>query len=530
MKRHKKPVFTGSDWTIPEIEKGWSIINKIARDKYSWSGYPVQFEIVSSLQMLDSYTLIGMPVYYSHWSFGKNQIQAQAEYESGHSRGLAYEMIINSNPSICYIMEDNDMMMQLLVSAHAAVGHNHFFKNNYLFKEWTAPESIADYLLYGKHFIQKCEAQYGSNKVSEVLDIAHLLSDFSVFKQKRVYKTHDQRQTKREERTKDLYDSYDPVIDGDFKEYKIRKLASHKTSGDRCENILAYLENTDKYQTILTDWQKEIFKIVRTIQQYFYPQSQTKLMNEGFASFVHYTLMNDLYDQGFIDDGYMLNFIHSHCGVTYQPVSGGKEGWHSINPYALGLAMFQDIQRICQNPTAEDIEFLPQYANTDWVKTINEIVENYRDESFIREFLSPAIIRKFKLFSVETDRDSDKYEVGATQNVSDYKLIRDKLASQYTWERHHPEVYISSELDEVKNLIGDPTDSKEKAYLDGLTVKENSLYVVLADYFGNKFDPEDLETLRAYLTAIWKGSVTVFITDKEGDMVQRSEGQVKWDV
>src|SRR5450755_2466964 len=101
LKPVKKPVFKGSEWTTESILKGWEIIEKLAK-QYGWEGYPVQFEIVSAEAMLDAYSSTGMPTMYSHWSFGKSYIQNSKDYYEGHN-SLAYEMIINTNPSICYI-------------------------------------------------------------------------------------------------------------------------------------------------------------------------------------------------------------------------------------------------------------------------------------------------------------------------------------------------------------------------------------------------------------------------------------------
>ena len=91
--------------------------------------YPNQLEIISSEQMLDAYSSLGMPLMYRHWSFGKRFVSEEKLYRKGQ-RGLAYELVINSNPCITYLMEENTMAMQALVTAHAAFGHNHFFKNN----------------------------------------------------------------------------------------------------------------------------------------------------------------------------------------------------------------------------------------------------------------------------------------------------------------------------------------------------------------------------------------------------------------
>src|SRR6202044_4136276 len=127
----------------------------------------------------DAYSSIGMPLFYKHWSFGKHFSRNEAMYRKG-LQGLAYEIVINSNPCISYIMEENTMTMQALVMAHAAFGHNHFFKNNYLFKEQTDASGILDYLNFAKSYIAHCEERHGIGAVERVLDAAHALMDQGV--------------------------------------------------------------------------------------------------------------------------------------------------------------------------------------------------------------------------------------------------------------------------------------------------------------------------------------------------------------
>ena len=117
--------------------------------------------MISAEQMLDAYSSIGMPVFYSHWSFGKRFVRDEKLYRKGYT-GLAYEIVINSDPCISYIMEENTMTMQALVMAHAAFGHNHFFKNNYLFKEGTDAEGILDYLSFAKAYVARCGSSTAS--------------------------------------------------------------------------------------------------------------------------------------------------------------------------------------------------------------------------------------------------------------------------------------------------------------------------------------------------------------------------------
>jgi stage V sporulation protein R len=116
------------------------------------------------------------------------------------------------------------------------------------------------------------------------------------------------------------------------------------------ENLLYFIE---KNAPLLEPWQRELVRIVRKIAQYFYPQRQTQVMNEGWATFWHYTLMNRLYDEGYVNDGFMIEFLQSHTSVMQQ-LPFDHPYYSGINPYALGFAMMSDIKRICQEPTAED--------------------------------------------------------------------------------------------------------------------------------------------------------------------------------
>ncbi len=149
--------------------------------------FPNQIEVISAEQMLDAYSSVGMPLMYSHWSFGKRFVRDELLYRKGY-QALAYEIVINSNPCISYYMEENTMAMQTLVLAHAAFGHNHFFKNNYLFQQWTDPNGILDYLEFAKRYVCECEERHGVAAVESVLDAAHALMNQGVFRYRRATK------------------------------------------------------------------------------------------------------------------------------------------------------------------------------------------------------------------------------------------------------------------------------------------------------------------------------------------------------
>ena len=139
--------------------------------------YPNQIEVIASEQMLDAYASVGLPISYTHWSYGKEFIRNEEAYRRG-MRGLAYELVINSDPCIAYLMEDNSMPMQALVIAHACYGHNSFFKGNYLFKQWTSADAIVDYMVFARKYIFECEQKYGIDRVEETLDACHALKIF----------------------------------------------------------------------------------------------------------------------------------------------------------------------------------------------------------------------------------------------------------------------------------------------------------------------------------------------------------------
>ncbi len=204
------------------------------------------------------------------------------------------------------------------------------------------------------------------------------------------------------------------------------------------ENILYFIE---KNSPILEEWEREILRIVRKVSQYFYPQRQTQLLNEGWATFCHHMIMTELHEQGLIDDGSYLEFIQNHCGVIAQRDWESKY-YSGINVYALGFAMLTDIKRMCISPDAEDLRWFPDICNTDWLATIKDIVANYRDESFVLQFLSPKVARQFKLFSFSINEGKDYFKVSGTHDDDSFLHIRKTLAEQYDLSRAVPQIEI----------------------------------------------------------------------------------------
>jgi spore cortex formation protein SpoVR/YcgB (stage V sporulation) len=412
-------LFTEAEWDFATLDRTLAAIEDIALNELK----------------LDVYSSLAMPLLYNHWSFGKLFAREETLYRAGYS-ALAYEIVINSSPCISYLLEENSMTMQALVIAHAAFGHNHFFKNNYLFRQWTNAESILEYLSFAKRYVAACEERYGRDEVESILDSAHALMDQGVFRYRRPPKvSREKALEKRRRRMVYEEEAYNelwrtlpagmeppssPASDGD-----------DAFDGEQLlpeENILYFLE---KHAPELKAWEREILRIVRFLAQYFYPQRQTKVMNEGCATFVHYTIMNRLHEKGLITDGSLLEFLHSHTSVVFQPDFDDRR-YSGLNPYALGFGMMADIARIATEPTPEDREWFPAFAGTgDAMAVLKDAWANYRDESFIEQFLSPKLMRDMRLFALHDEAEGPAYGVSAIHDGRGYRQLRSALARQY---------------------------------------------------------------------------------------------------
>ena len=434
----RTPLVSGSEWTFDLIDECYGHIARIAA-QFGLDTYPNQIEVITSEQMLDAYARIGMPIGYHHWSFGKHFIINEQQYKRGQM-GLAYEMVINSNPCIAYLMEENSMMMQCLVMAHACFGHNSFFKSNYLFRTWTDAEAIIDYLVFARNYLAECEQRHGEFEVELLLDSCHALMNHGVDRYKRPnpigLREERRRQEEREaflqSQVNDLWRTIPHGRD------RTAARAAPRFPPEPQENILYFIE---KNAPLLQPWQREVVRIVRKLGQYFYPQRQTQVMNEGWATFWHYTIMNRLYDEGIIGEGFMLEFLHSHTNVVNQPAFDSPY-FSGINPYALGFAMYTDIKRICEDPDEEDRRWFPDIAGSDWRKTLDFAMRNYKDESFVAQFLSPRLMRQFRMFAVTDDPARPELTISAIHDEAGYRHIRRVLSNQYNLSMNEPDIQI----------------------------------------------------------------------------------------
>jgi len=390
--------------------------------------------------MMDAYSSVGMPVNYRHWSYGKEFISTEKNYKRGHM-GLAYEIVINSNPCISYLMEENTMAMQALVIAHAAYGHNSFFKGNYLFRMWTDAASIIDYLVYAKNYVAACEEKHGLDAVENFIDSCHALSNHGVDRYRRPSRKslaqelaeRIDREAYAQRQVNDLWRTLPRRAEKEGAAPEAKRFPDEPQ-----ENLLYFIE---KNAPLLEPWQREIVRIVRKVAQYFYPQRQTQVMNEGWATFWHHKLLNTMYDDGFLTDGVMIEWLKSHTNVIYQPPVG-HPAYSGINPYALGFAMYTDIVRICEKPDAEDRDWFPDIAGKPWLPVLDHAMRNFKDESFIGQYLSPKLMRDLRLFAIHDDEKQNELEVSAIHDDSGYRRVRESLSRQYDLGSREPNIQV----------------------------------------------------------------------------------------
>ncbi|HJU21943.1 MAG TPA: SpoVR family protein [Casimicrobiaceae bacterium] len=428
----------GADWDFDLIERYDVEIGKVAAE-FGLDTYPNQVEIITSEQMLDAYASSGLPIGYPHWSYGKEFIRNEQAYRRG-MQGLAYEIVINSSPCIAYLMEENTMTTQALVIAHACYGHNSFFKSNHLFRQWTDAEAILDYLVFARHYVMECEERHGAEAVEEVLDACHALMAHGVDRYRRpaphTLKVETERLKAREAYRESQFNDLWRTVP--TKSHEKRKPREDRFPAEPQENILYFVE---KHSPKLEPWQRELVRIVRKLAQYFDPQAQTKVMNEGWATFWHYTILNRLHEKGLVDDGFMLEFLKSHTNVIAQPAYDSK-AYSGLNPYALGFAMFSDLRRICEKPTAEDRAWFPDIAGGDWQKTLDFAMRNFKDESFIGQYLSPRLIREFHLFAIADHESERDLVVDSIHDEHGYKRVRKLLSEQHAHYIRVPDVQV----------------------------------------------------------------------------------------
>jgi stage V sporulation protein R len=373
-----------ADWDVKDLEY-WDAKIREKVEEFGLSCYPQEFELCDHFQMLGYMAYSGMPSHYPHWSYGKSYEKLKTMYDYGVS-GLPYEMVINSSPALAYLMRDNTLCLQILTVAHV-YGHNDFFRNNFTFKSTRAELTLNLFKIHAgrvRGYIE--DPSIGMEKVEPILDAAHAVAI-------QCRRNLAIKKLSREEERRRVLEAAQPQPDPFQRIHKRQEYTPpdfNKVPLSPEEDILLFIRDYNPY---LSEWEKDLLTIVHEREQYFIPQIETKIMNEGWASYWHREILNNLN----LPQDLHLEFLVRHNQVV-RPFPRG------INPYHLGLKLWDDIKRRHDNPTPEEIEQYGKPTKTG-IQAIFEAREVDRDVSFLRRFLTEELMREMDMFQYEPRGD-----------------------------------------------------------------------------------------------------------------------------
>ena len=391
-------------WTIKDLEH-WDGRIREKVEEFGLSCFPQEFAVCDHEQMLGYMAYQGMPAHYPHWSYGKSYEKLKTLYNYGVT-GLPYEMVINANPALAYLMGANSLCLQILTIAHV-YGHNDFFRNNFMFRD-TRPElALSQFKLRADRVRRYVEdPSIGLQQVEEILDAAHALSlqcrrDTAIRKL-----SPEEQQTQALAAAEPPHDPFASI----HKPQQYEAPDLHKVPLEPEEDILLFIAEHNRY---LAEWQKDLLHMAHEEAQYFIPQIETKIMNEGWASYWHHKIVNSLD----LPDDLHLEFLVHHNQVI-SPHRG------SINPYHVGFNVWHDIQRRYDEPTDEEIAQYgaPEKSGMD---KLFEVRETDRDISFLRRFLTERLMREMDLF--EYQRKGSRYVVSHVSDEEHWQTVKETL-------------------------------------------------------------------------------------------------------
>jgi stage V sporulation protein R len=393
-----------SDWTVADLQKWDDKICRVGED-FGLDWFPIDYEIIDYAEMLGAMAYTGLPTHYRHWSYGKEYERTHTLYNMGQT-GLPYEMIINSNPSIAYLMRENALYIHILTMAHC-VGHSDFFKQNRMFAHTDPDNIIGSFKSAAKYVRQLIEdPSIGIDRVEKILDAAHSVK-YQVPRYPGIkYKTREE--LVEIEKDKMLENpKYKPDLS--------------KTPLQPEYNILRFIAEHSKH---LEEWERNLILIVEESSKYFIPQALTKIMNEGWACTIHQKIINELN----LPDSLYLPFVKLHNQVI-RPHLG------QINPYHLGYKLFQ---KIIEEKGFEE------------AMTIREV---HNDITFLRFYIDEEFMRDNNYFSYSFDKSKQSSVVDDISDAEGWESVRDEMIKNVGLNRL-PVVFVDElEKDGTLSLV-----------------------------------------------------------------------------
>ncbi|MDG0960019.1 stage V sporulation protein SpoVR, partial [Bacillus paranthracis] len=298
--------------------------------------YPMRYEICPA-EIIYTFGAYGMPTRFSHWSFGKQFFRMKLQYDLGLSK--IYELVINSDPCYAFLLDTNSLIQNKLIVAHV-LAHCDFFKNNIRFSN--TKRDMVESMSATAERVKAYEHKYGKEEVETFLDAVLAIQehiDPSLMRPKLAWSIDDLEEEEVEKKKVSQYDDLWNLDDRNKKRERSNVRKKKKIPPQPEKDLLLFIE---EYSRELEDWQRDILTMMREEMLYFWPQLETKIMNEGWASFWHQRILREMD----LTSDEAIEFAKLNAGVV-QPSKT------SINPYYLGIKMFEDIEERYNNPTEE---------------------------------------------------------------------------------------------------------------------------------------------------------------------------------
>lgn len=429
---------------ITEIAKGFGL-----------NFYPMRYEICPA-EIIYTFGAYGMPTRFSHWSFGKQFYKMKMQYDLGLSK--IYELVINSNPCYAFLLNTNTLIQNKMIVAHV-LAHCDFFKNNVRFVN--TRRDMVESMSATAERIHEYEEKYGRKEVEKFIDAVLAIQEHVDPRIIRKGDWLDNKPGKPTKRRRRPLSEYQDMLDLDQVEETNEDEEKAKFPKRPEKDLLFFIE---EYSRVLEDWQRDILTMLREEMLYFWPQLETKIMNEGWASFWHARIMRELD----LASDEAVEFAKLNAQVV-QPSR------QSINPYYLGLKLFEDIEERYNHPS-EAMKTVGVETGSGTEK-IFEVRELESDQSFIRNYLTKELVQREDLFLFE--KKGNDYTI----TDKDWKNVRDQLVSMRV-NGGFPYIVVEE---------GDYRGNGE------LLLKHR--------YEGIELDVRDMEGVLNYLTQLWGRAV-----------------------
>jgi stage V sporulation protein R len=388
---------------IAQLEYAIAEITEIAKG-FGLDYYPMRYEICPA-EVIYTFGAYGMPTRYSHWSFGKNFHRMKTQYDLGLSK--IYELVINSDPCYAFLLDGNSLIQNKLIVAHV-LAHCDFFKNNVRFSKTN--RNMVESMSATAERIRQYEIDHGADEVEQFIDAVLAIQEHIDPVLTLTYGQSRKRQETHKATTPTPQSSakygYEDLWELEEKE---KPTVTDKEDAKRFpvrpeKDILLFIEENAPY---MEDWQRDVLTMLRDEMLYFWPQLETKIMNEGWASYWHQRILRELD----LNEEETIEYSKLNSSVVVP-------SRHSLNPYYLGLKIYEDIEKRWDNPTEEEIRRHGRKPGEGRRKMF-EVREYESDTSFIRNYMNKPLVEELDLYVFEKKGPEWKITDKSWENIRD---------------------------------------------------------------------------------------------------------------